>query len=109
MKKVMIVILVITASIIRFSSFAQTTPTTGLQLKNYYKVKWGHADEFIAPWKKNHYPLLKELLEYGDVLSIKAETPMQGMIFKNNRISINKAFTLSIFCSQRKTKFPPIR
>ena len=26
----------------------------------YYTVKWGHTDEFIRLFKKNHYPLLKK-------------------------------------------------
>jgi len=53
--------------------FAQNT---GFTVENYYKIKWGYADEFISLWKKNHYPLLKKLLETGDLLSIKAETPL---------------------------------
>ena len=24
----------------------------------YYKAKWGHADEFLRLFKKNHYPIL---------------------------------------------------
>jgi hypothetical protein len=52
---------------------AQDKPLT---IENYYKIKWGHADEFIALWKKNHYPLLKKLLEKGDILNIQAETPV---------------------------------
>jgi hypothetical protein len=24
----------------------------------YYKAKWGHAEEFLALFKKNHYPVL---------------------------------------------------
>jgi hypothetical protein len=55
---------------------AQTGVDKPLTIENYYKLKWGHADEFIARWKKNHYPLLKKLLENGDLLSIKAETPV---------------------------------
>ncbi len=47
-----------------------------LIIENYYKLTWGHATEFIDLWKKNHYPLLKKLLEKGDLLSIKAETPI---------------------------------
>jgi hypothetical protein len=56
--------------------FAQAGIEKPLTIENYYKLKWGHADEFIALWKKNHYPLLKKLLEKGDLLSIKAETPI---------------------------------
>jgi hypothetical protein len=44
-------------------------------VENYYKVKWGYADEFIDLWKKNHYPLLKKAQEKGDIISVKAETP----------------------------------
>jgi hypothetical protein len=44
-------------------------------VEDYYRVKWGSADEFIALWKANHYPLLKKAQEKGDVISIKAESP----------------------------------
>ena len=44
-------------------------------VEDYYRVKWGHADEFISLWKANHYPLLKKAQEKGDVISVKAETP----------------------------------
>src|SRR6476661_6627733 len=44
-------------------------------VENYYKVKWGFADEFISLWKKNHYPLLKKAIEKGDIISVTAEKP----------------------------------
>jgi hypothetical protein len=44
-------------------------------IESYYKVKWGHAAEFISLWKQNHYPLLKKALEKGDVISITASEP----------------------------------
>lgn len=44
-------------------------------IESYYRVKWGHAEEFIELWKANHYPLLKKAMEKGDVISIKAEAP----------------------------------
>src|SRR5882757_4768456 len=46
-------------------------------VEDYYRVKWGSADEFISLWKANHYPLLKKALEKGDIISIKAEKPRQ--------------------------------
>ena len=52
---------------------AQDKPLT---IENYDKIKWGYADEFIALWKKNHYPLLEKLKEKGDIIDIKAETPI---------------------------------
>lgn len=53
----------------------QANSSEYIKVENYYKLKWGHADEFIALWKKNHYPLLKKLKEKGDVISIQAESP----------------------------------
>jgi hypothetical protein len=41
----------------------------------YYKVKWGHAGEFITLFKKNHYPLLKKQVEMGRLLKVTAVTP----------------------------------
>jgi hypothetical protein len=32
--------------------FAQTNLDKPLTIENYYKLKWGHADEFIALWKR---------------------------------------------------------
>jgi len=57
------------------ASAQQANPSEYIKVENYYKLKWGHADEFIALWKKNHYPLLKKLKEKGDVISIEAEEP----------------------------------
>ena len=44
-------------------------------VENYYKVKWGYAEEFINLWKMNHYPLLKKAIEKGDIISVDAEKP----------------------------------
>lgn len=44
-------------------------------IENYYKAKWGFADEFINLWKVNHYPLLKKAIEKGDLISVTAEKP----------------------------------
>jgi hypothetical protein len=41
----------------------------------YYKTKWGHAEEFIALFKKNHYPLLKKEMEMGRILKVFATAP----------------------------------
>ena len=40
----------------------------------YYKTKWGHADEFIALFKKNHFPVLKKEIELGRMLKVSAVT-----------------------------------
>jgi hypothetical protein len=41
----------------------------------YYKAKWGYADEFIALFKKNHYPVLKKQMETGRILSVTCVKP----------------------------------
>ena len=64
--------------LLSFSGFSQKA--TGVSdeyftVENYYKVKWGFADEFISLWKANHYPLLKKAIEKGDIISVTASTP----------------------------------
>jgi hypothetical protein len=59
-------------------SFSQQTADPSkdyFTIENYYKVKWGHADEFINLWKTNHYPLLKKAMEKGDIISVRASKP----------------------------------
>lgn len=45
----------------------------------YYKVQWGHQQEFLQLFQKNHYPLLKKMVESGRMLSVKIETPSNHM------------------------------
>jgi hypothetical protein len=42
----------------------------------YYKTKWGHADEFIALFKKNHYPVLRKEVEMGRMLKVSVMAPV---------------------------------
>jgi len=41
----------------------------------YYKTKWGHADEFLKLFKKNHYPLLKKEQELGRITKVWMDQP----------------------------------
>lgn len=41
----------------------------------YYKVQWGHQQEFLNLFLKNHYPLLKKIVASGRMLSVKIESP----------------------------------
>ena len=45
----------------------------------YYKVRWGHADEFIRLYRKNHYPILERQVETGRFLSVSAVSPRYHM------------------------------
>lgn len=44
-------------------------------IEYYYKAKWGHADEFLALFKKNHYPVLKKEMELGRILRVSMIAP----------------------------------
>jgi hypothetical protein len=48
-------------------------------MEYYYKVQWGHQQEFLQLFLKNHYPLLKKVVESGRMLSVKIETPANHM------------------------------
>ncbi|MFX8743352.1 hypothetical protein ABTM45_19350, partial [Acinetobacter baumannii] len=50
--------------------YAQQPTDETFVIENYYKAKWGYAEEFLALYKKNHYPLLKKAQEKGDIISI---------------------------------------
>jgi hypothetical protein len=41
----------------------------------YYKTKWGHADEFLKLFKKNHYPILKKETELGRITKVWMDQP----------------------------------
>lgn len=58
--------------------FAQTSASSSDQafvVEYYYKTKWGHADEFLALFKKNHYPLLKKEVEMGRIVKVWMDQP----------------------------------
>jgi hypothetical protein len=41
----------------------------------YYKCQWGHQQEFLDLFLKNHYPLLKKIVTTGRMLNVKIEAP----------------------------------
>ena len=41
----------------------------------FYRVKWGHQEEFVELFKKNHYPILKAQQETGRVTSVRIFVP----------------------------------
>jgi hypothetical protein len=59
-------------------AFSQAAPAASGQpfvVEYYYKTKWGHADEFLQLFKKNHYPLLKKEVEMGRILKVWMDQP----------------------------------
>ncbi len=82
MKKVMIALMA--AALAGPSLLAQGAPPQGAPdqpytLEYYYKVQWGHQQEFLQLFLKNHYPLLRKIVESGRMLSVKIETPANHM------------------------------
>jgi hypothetical protein len=60
--------------------FAQEAPSPKpFVVEYYYKVKWGHQQEFLDLFKKNHYPLLKKQIEMGRMLSVNVTAPRYHM------------------------------
>src|SRR5262244_963937 len=56
---------------------AQAQPATGqpFVVEYYYKAKWGHAEEFLALFKKNHLPVLRKEIEMGRILKVSMAAP----------------------------------
>lgn len=48
-------------------------------MEYYYKVQWGHQQEFLDLFLKNHYPLLRKQIETGRILAVRIETPANHM------------------------------
>ena len=54
----------------------QGTSAKGFPVEYYYKVKWGHFDEFKALYIKNHYPILLREQKMGRILTMNAAFPV---------------------------------
>jgi len=54
---------------------APATPDRPFVVEYYYKAKWGHADEFLKLFKKNHYPVLKKEMEVGRIAKVWMDQP----------------------------------
>jgi hypothetical protein len=54
-------------------------PDQPYTVEYYYKVQWGHQQEFLGLFLKNHYPLLQKVVESGRMISVKIESPANHM------------------------------
>ncbi|MFI5103596.1 MAG: hypothetical protein ACHP79_01615 [Terriglobales bacterium] len=77
MKKLMIVMFLLASALplLAQGAPAQAAADQPYTVEYYYKVQWGHQQEFFQLFLKNHYPLLKKNIESGRMLSVKIETP----------------------------------
>jgi hypothetical protein len=62
---------------IPIGSFAQSSAGSDrpFVVEYYYKAKWGHADEFLKLFKKNHYPVLRKESEMGRIAKVWMDQP----------------------------------
>jgi hypothetical protein len=86
-RKLLLALLVLALSLVlagrrsRLAQAAASTPApqAGAEkpfvIEYYYKTKWGHVDEFMTLFKKNHYPVLKKEMELGRILEVHATQP----------------------------------
>jgi hypothetical protein len=94
--------------------FGQGAPPQGgadrpYTMEYYYKVQWGHQQEFLDLFLKNHYPLLKKNVEGGRMISVKIETPANHMTEESRwdyRVTIRfKNSTLATTANPDEAKF----
>jgi hypothetical protein len=54
---------------------AQSAATAERTVWYFYKVKWGHQDEFVELFRKNHYPVLKAGKDAGRLTAVRTFVP----------------------------------
>jgi hypothetical protein len=101
---------------LHYNSSAQNPKDETFTIENYYKVKWGFAEEFLSLYKKNHYPLLKKAQEKGDLIAIQIEKSRQHaseesrwdyrvtLVFKN----VQAAFDPNLTEPYKKALYPDL-
>ncbi len=47
----------------------------GFVVEYYYKVRWGHQQEFLGLFRKNHLPVLQREIELGRIVRVSAAAP----------------------------------
>lgn len=44
----------------------------------YYKIKWGHYEEWLELYKRNHWPIMQAEMKDGDILHISVDQPQNS-------------------------------
>jgi hypothetical protein len=81
MRTILIALLLSTCTPPLFAQGAPSQTPAGqpYTIEYYYKVQWGHQQEFLQLFLKNHYPLLQKIVASGRMLAVKIETPANHM------------------------------
>lgn len=46
-----------------------------VEILYFYRTRWGAHDEFVALFRKNHWPILRDQLEAGRFTAVEMATP----------------------------------
>ena len=81
MRRLLIILLLAVCAI---PALTQGAPPQGgvdqpYTMEYYYKTQWGHQQEFLDLFLKNHYPLLQKIAATGRIIGLKIETPANHM------------------------------
>lgn len=81
MKKLLLVLLLVTCAIPVLAQGAppQAAANAPYTVEYYYKTQWGHQQEFLDLFLKNHFPLLRKIQQTGRITALKIETPANHM------------------------------
>lgn len=74
MKRLLLLVMLSAVPLLAQGAPPQGAPNQPYTMEYYYKTQWGRQQEFLQLFLKNHYPLLKKLVEGGRAVSVKIET-----------------------------------
>ena len=46
-----------------------------VEVAYFYRTKWGHHEEFLELFTRNHLPILREQVESGRMLDVRVQEP----------------------------------
>lgn len=69
-------VLIVVTSMTLTAARAEDDSSKHFTYEFYYKVKWGHFDEWMDLYRKNHYPILQRLQEMGHIVRMEAAFPI---------------------------------
>jgi hypothetical protein len=46
-----------------------------VEVAYFYRTKWGHHDEFLELFTRNHLPVLREQVKSGRMLDVRVQVP----------------------------------
>ena len=70
-----VLVLTLTAFVTRRDAAPTSAQDGPFPVEYYYKIRWGHFEEWIELYKKNHYPVLEKVQEMGDIVEMSAASP----------------------------------